>query len=255
MFKTKTDNIFNTLSKHDTICYLLNFQCKQDCYCDKDKNNNIRRIFFDKNIFSHESNVYLNLLTKNANITTNISIINNHELYYDTSNYINLRLYLTKHHKNLDLLINELFSFVNSFKKYNFIHGNLHIDNILLDITSNKKDNIINNFYIIDLSNSYFIENKKINKCAYKRTSFLEEYDLKSSILKYWDFLSLYTSLKLFFENHKTLINSIEYIETVISTFIGHTKFNLLLEKYNNMIDIQKYNILRSKYKSLNSCL
>ena len=238
MFKS---NIFSSISKYDTNCYMINFQCKQNCYCEK-TDYGIRKICFDKDLYLHETTMYLNLLLKKANITPLISAIKENEIIYSMSDYISLRKCLGKQ-KNIYVLLNEIFCFVNSFQKYNFVHGNLHIDNIFIKYNDNK----IKHIHIIDLSNSYLTDDSNI--CSnYKRTSFLEEYESKSDTdenIKYWDFFSLYVSLNLYF---KSCNKYKEYVKNIVINYIGHHHFENLLNKYNYTFYNKNYTILKKKY-------
>ena len=241
-------NIFTTYDH----CYFINFQCKQDCFCEN-KEGNIHKICFNNDIFLHETNIYLNLLSYNADLTTMISTINKQVIVYHIKNFISLRQYMItmtntiKDKSHIPILLNEVFSFIHSFKKYNFIHGNPHIDNIYVKIkNTNQLD--FEKFYIIDLSNSYF---NKLQDTTYKRTSFLEEYDKKNHILKHWDFLCIFTSLKIYFENNIHLLNHISYIQSIIVKYIGHDTFTDLIHQYQQIIDYEHYNNIKKKYKSI----
>jgi len=271
---TDTDNLF--APKVNSECYFLNCQCKQDCYCDKDKNGNIRRLCLDINAYHHEINVYMTLLKKNANISTLISVENkkmkSNELIYFTKHYKSLRKLLSEINENknssskfkitFSLIINELFAYINTFKKYNFIHGNLHIDNIFIEIVDNQLF-----FYVIDLCNSYFTDNDTENvdsndyiikykikyktkyETKYKRTSFLNEYDAKRYVLNYWDFFSIYISLSL--SNEKNSVIDLKYVKTVIENYIGEKMFDYMMKECQKYKDTENYNLIKIKYNSI----
>jgi len=244
------NNIFKKVSDYDSSCYMINFKCKQNCYCERNKDG-IKKICFDKDIYNHETSIYLDLLMKKANITPFISPLSDEEIIYITSDYISLREFLNnkkdkynkKDNKDIYIILNEVFCFVNTFQKYNFVHGNLHIDNIFIQHNAY----VIKNIYIIDLSNSYFIDHNRISNCNYKRTSFLEEYDTKENtnsnsfvnekILKYWDFFSLYISLNLYFGNLYFGNLSKTYLHNIISNYIVKSHLDSLLEQYNNLLN------------------
>jgi len=245
MFKKNNDeNIFKSLStKLDKECQYINLQCNQNCFCKKDiTTNNIKRIALDPLISYHESNVYLNLLSNNSNITTLMSISHD-EITYETKRLISLRTFLKNNVDYTTYIINELFAFINTFKKYNFIHGNLHIDNIYIKINKDNKHSF--NFFIIDLCNSYFINN---DFCHYKRTSFLNEYDSKKNLLFYWDFCSIWSSLSLFYENKNKII---QYIKSTIVNYIGKDAFENFLSQYNDFLKSEHYNNIKIKYNSI----
>lgn len=253
MFKRYSDNshnIFKQISKGDNDCFFINCQCNQDCYCDK-FNSNIRRLCFDPDICNHESYVYLTLLTKNSDIPCLMSIKNN-EIIYHLKDHSSLRNYLWKNFDNITLIMNELFVFINRFKDYKYVHGNLHIDNIFVD-NINSYDMKIK-FHVIDFCNSY-IENDSIKKCKYKRTSFLREYEIKKEILYYWDFCSIYISLSMFLNNPKiTQIDTIkilEYIKSIIISYIGKERFENFIKDYEEYLNTEHYNKIKIKYHSI----
>lgn len=261
-----SDNVFKSLSTFDKDCYFLNSKCNRECYCDKDKDNNIRRICFDKTIFNYETFIYLSLLKRNADITSMISF-NKNDLLYITKDYISLRIFLLNNPNHTSLIINEVFAFINTFKKYNFIHGNLHIDNIFVDINNNYK------FHIIDLCNSYYnttdcSSNSSDGDGGFKRTSFIDikedngngirsdncgggggrnENDISFTVsfkeknLIHWDFLSLFISLKLFFDKCKWKMKKrdeyINYTKSTITNYIGKNKLDDALKYYNYYIN------------------
>lgn len=265
-------NVFKSLSTFDKDCYFLNSKCNRECYCDRDKDNNIRRICFDKTIFNYETFIYLSLLKRNADITSMISF-NKNDLVYITKDYISLRIFLLNNPNHISLIINEVFAFVNTFKKYNFIHGNLHIDNIFVDINNNYK------FHIIDLCNSYYnTTSDDETNCSFKRTSFIDmkndgdsdglnsknekehsfTVSFKEKNLIHWDFLSLFISLKLFFDKCKCKIKKrdefINYTKSTITNYIGKNKLDDALKYYNyyiNSTEIENGNGTRIKYYSI----
>ena len=265
IFKNKKDielsnnkNIFRDSFKYDRDCYFVNLQCNQDCYCDKDTNNNIRRIFFDTQIFKYEVYIYLSLLKNNINITPLISNQNN-DIIYITKDLVSLRTFLIKNPKHVTLIINEVFAFVNTFSKYNFIHGNLHIDNIYID-TKNKYK-----FYVIDLCNSYYNTNSNnIDSYKYssnngdfnfKRKSYIdlnnntkEHEKFKLEYLNYWDFLCLFFSLNLYFEKSKDHLN---YIKLAIQNYMNKEKVDEILYYCTIHLNNDDYRRIRHKYHSI----
>lgn len=253
---TKSENIFRDSFKNDRDCYFLNLQCNQDCYCDKDTNNNIRRIFFDPLIFKYEVYIYLSLLKNNINITPLISNKNN-DIIYITNELISLRTFLIKNPKHVTLIINEAFAFVNTFTKYNFIHGNLHIDNIYID-TKNKYK-----FYVIDLCNSYYTSNNidlynnssNNGNFNFKRKSYIdlnnntkEHEKFKLEYLNYWDFLCLFCSLNLYFEKSKEHLN---YTKSAIQNYMNKEKVDEILYYCTIHLNNDDYHRIRRKYHSI----
>lgn len=258
IFKNKKDiklkegqNIFRDSFKYDRDCYFLNLQCNQDCYCDKDVNNNIRRIFFDNQLFKHEVSIYLSLLKNNINITPLVSNHNN-DIIYITNDLISLRTFLIKNPKHTNLIINELFAFVNTFSKYNFIHGNLHIDNIYIDTKNTYQ------FFVIDLCNSYYTngvsDGNLKNEGSLKRRSFIDmnnntlEHDkFKHDYINYWDFVCLFCSLNLYFENSKDHLN---YIKKAIQNYMNKERVDEILYYCTISLNNPNYHRIRNKYHS-----
>lgn len=251
-FKLKENkNIFKDSFKYDRDCYFLNLQCDQDCYCDKDINNDIRRIFFDNTIFKHEVYIYLSLLKNNINITPLLSNHNN-DIIYITNNLISLRTFLIKNPNHLHLIINEIFAFVNTFKKYNFIHGNLHIDNIYIDVKNTYQ------FFVIDLCNSYYMgqdSNYGDSNINFKRKSFidinnnkLEQDTFKKNYSHYWDFVCLFFSLNLYFENSE---DSLNYIKDALTNYMNKDKVNdIIYYSHRLQLNNERYHHIRYKYHS-----
>lgn len=199
-------NIF----KQDIIhpeCKFLN-KYKDDlignCFYDKDNNKNILKYFTNQHDFECEAILHLYLLNKR--ITTEFDLGDNKLLYYVTNNKISLYTYLEQSGNHLShVLLNELFAFVNTFKKSDFIHGNLHIHNIFINPINIK-------FYAIDFTNSIILQ-------KHQKGQALE-------FLEYWDFFTLYKSLlkyysdkpnnKLYKSNHK----SVDYLQKLIVNYI-----------------------------------
>lgn len=191
------------------ICLELSF------YILNDKNNLIKYFIHD-DVLEWEYRIYLNILELSV-----LASYDNHRLIYHISDKIPVcKCILDTQNYNTKLLLNELFSFVNSFKEFNFTHGNLHINNIFMDK---------NKFYIIDFSSSYI--NKRslnFNRIAnYKRESFLRENDekFKNKYLNYWDHYTLYVSVNEIL-NDKCK----SYLECLILNYIPEKKL-LYLKK------------------------
>ena len=172
----KEENIF----KQDIIdaeCKFLNKQNFSKYFYNKDQNNNIIKYY--KNQFDLECELVVYTYLLNKRITNPICQVKHKHLCYITNDKISLYTCLTNQEKfkvNIPFILNELFSFVNTFKKYNFLHGNLNLHNIFIDAKNLK-------FSVIDLTNAFILE---------------EMYNDKAIIefFEYWDFFSLYKSLK-----------------------------------------------------------
>jgi hypothetical protein len=277
MFKQKHHSeydtgIFKKLSKNmsNKECFYLNLLCNQDCYCKIDEEKNIKRICFNNDVYNHEKHIYLTLLKYNANISTMISIHKN-EIVYITNNLVSLRTFLINNKSHISLIINETFAFINKFKQYHFIHGNLHIDNIYINIKNGYT------FHVIDLCNSYITneintntnKNERNNNSSsssssssnpsttsstsstsssnYKRKSFMNKFiHVKKNLIKTYlhhsDFLSLFISLKMFFEKKNP--KYISYIQTIICNYIGKYNFDETMKHLNQ-------NEIKEKYHSI----
>ena len=150
----------------------------------------------------------------------------------------------------LRVLSNELFAFVNNFKKYNFIHGNLHIDNIYINIQDMYQ------FFVIDLCNSYYSTSCSNNAIdvTFKRKSFIDvnknilEHDkFKDKYCDFWDFICLFFSLNIYFENNK---NHLNYIKESVTNYINKDKVNDILHYYTYNLNNDEYYRIRKKYHS-----
>ena len=199
----------------DEECRYINEKCLQNCICIKDTDNNIIKKCFDQDLFYWETSIYLALVDKNFIPMASPQFP---KIIYHTHNMKSLRSILKSQSCNIKEILNEVFNFVNLFKKYNFIHGNLHIDNIFIDNN--------NNYYIIDFTNSYYHFIK--GGPNYKRRSFIN-FQYNDHHINYLDFFTLYISLKLFF---KDKIKYIYYLENLIRNYIKNEILIQMLQLY-----------------------
>ncbi len=227
--KCISENIFRSI-KQDIDCINLQKLCFQKCIYDKDDEKKIFKHFSNNNtqVLEWENVVYLYLLDKN--ITAPVTIRNNH-IQYDTSNKISVYEYLTSKKKyNTKLLLNELFGFISKFREFNYLHGNLHIYNIFVN-----KDTL--KFCVIDFSNSFLIDKITTPTLTpkYQRTSYLGEMDIKitSIFFEYWDFFTLYISLK-------NIITD-SYLENLIRYYVKQDVLQRFQDEYEKY---KKTNIL-----------
>lgn len=122
--------------------------------------------------------------------------------------------------ENFKEIINELLSFVSKFRNYNFIHGDLILNNILYD-------NQTNNFTLKNFEKSKFKLNQLTN----------DEY--------YFDFISLYFDLCKLNNNEltnylqKEIIKYIPYSEIYTFHQLSNCVINNEIE-INNLIDLYK---------------
>lgn len=209
VLNTKNKNIFKSHHK-DQECQYINKMCTQEaCVFEKDNHNNLIKYFGSRDVFKWESYIYLTFVTYDFFPLTNCT---HSHLLHLTNNMQSLRTVLTKCTLSYSVIFNELLSFVNDFKNKKLVHGNLHINNIFVQQKPFLK------FVVVDFANSFVLSNKpKIP--MYKRTSFLKEYDsdLKLKFIQYWDFITLYLSLKKFFINN---IKALVALDNNIKTYI-----------------------------------
>lgn len=218
--KKKSDNIFrNTV---DDECRHLNNKCLQPCICDRDKEKNIIKFFNSDDVYKWESNVYVSYLDKNI---FPLVTPKEKQLTYIVKDMVSLRTYLESGRPNMSYTLNELFSYIRTFSSYKFLHGNLHIDNIFL---SPKTFGKRANFFVIDYANSYVL---KRHSCpSYKRTSFIGEFEskIKHSNIIFWDFVTVYVSLKCYF---KDFPQHVLLLENIVSTYVTPEKLQELLKQ------------------------
>jgi len=208
------ENIFKSISeKVDSECKNISSNSYQICVCDRDTKRNIVKYCSLQNVFEWEVLVYLYIIDNRIALQTSIVA---DKIIYDTSDKVSLYTFLNKYNPNIKLLLNELFGFVCKFRTFNFLHGNLHIHNIFVNpkmfIRRGK-------FYIIDFGNSFILD-KKINTFPnYNRSSFIGESDKKISSIffEFWDFFTLFVSLKIYFKNN---LDTVVYLETLITNYI-----------------------------------
>lgn len=228
------DNIFRLISKkiskkRDSECNFLTQLNFQNCYYEKcDKKNIIKRCS-NFAVLEWESVVYLYLVDKRIAPLMNFKENN---LYYETSDKISLYEYIRGKNPHIKFLLNELFGFVSKFRDYNFLHGNLHVHNVFINPNLFIRKG---HFYVIDYSNSFLLD-KSSNSPKYQRSSFIGEMDKKitSIFFEYWDFFTLYTSLKLLLERNLT---DIAYLDDLIKNYVNKdilTRFIQEYKSYNN---------------------
>ena len=227
--RSMNQNIFKSsesLKKDETECLFLNKYCLQKCYCERSHDKNIIRYFIDRDIYDWEVKVYLALLDKKLTPTITIGSalqgdLGDQQIVYHTSDKISVYNFLLKNKDHTKFILNEIYSFVKKFNKYNFLHGNLHLHNIFVNpetFLSKGK------FYVIDYSNSYlFKTNRKyVTSCPeYDRVSFVGEYQGRGEdddFYIYWDFFTLYVSLKMFLKNDG---ENLVYLENLVQNYMS----------------------------------
>jgi hypothetical protein len=210
-------NVFK--SKKDEECRQITKKCVQISFCEKDKHNNISKFYTSEDVLKWELRVYMTL--EKWNIVPKIKS-GNLQVTYGTNDLVSLRTMLTRHTiEEYTVFLYELFSFINSFKQLQFVHGNLHIDNIFVE-----QENQLN-FYVIDFANSYLF-NSKVSQPQYNRSSYIGEYNnkLKAYHLIYWDFFTMYISLLQVIGKDKKLKT---ILDSIVKTYIKKETMYALL--------------------------
>lgn len=170
MLKNSKTDIKNNIFKQDIVdpeCCLLN-KClgTRNSFYEKESTS-IVKYYKDEHNFATE--IILHQYLSNKKITTDFDIdLKNKKLSYILDGKISLYNYLETCNESdglLRVLSNELFAFVNNFKKYDFVHGNLHIGNIF--INPKKLTLCIIDFthaYLVPCrTNRFAIDNKDLN--------------------------------------------------------------------------------------------
>lgn len=219
------NNIFKLSNNQDIDCKYINQLCTQATICEKDPDNNIVKYFGSKDVFQWESFIYLQFVTCDIfPLTTSC----NGKLIHYTKNMKTFRNTLKRFRKNYSFIFNELFSFLNNMKSLHFLHGNLHIDNIFVEEHPKLK------FSVIDFSNSFVLALSKVKSPSYKRSSFVKEYesDVKWKYIVYWDFITIYISIKLFMIKDVTALTALEIaIQTYVPKSILSECINFWLKE------------------------
>lgn len=225
----QTENIFKSSKseKKDSECENISLNSYQTCVCNRDSKRNIVKYYCLENMFEWEICVYLYIINTKIALKTSLCDKN---IVYDTRDKVSLYTFLKNNNPNIKFLLNELFGFVCKFRTFNFLHGNLHIHNIFVNpemfIRKGK-------FYVMDFSNSFILD-KTISKTPdYNRSSFIGESDKKISSIffEYWDFFTLFVSLKIYF---KDSIDIIVYLETLIENYIKKDVLLRFIKEYQN---------------------
>lgn len=201
LIKNSKTDIKNNIFKQNIIdpeCCLLN-KClgTRNSFYEKESTN-IVKYYKDENIFATE--IILHQYLSNKKITTDFDIdLKNKKLSYIIDGKISLYNYLEtcNHYGKIRVLSNELFAFVNNFKKYNFVHGNVHIANIFVNPKTLK-------LYTIDFTHSRFLPKQGTLQTE---KSFIQQ-----------DLNSLYKSLKKYF-TQKGDCKSLLYLDNLFFDF------------------------------------
>jgi len=185
----------------DEECKFLSKKCIHPCLFtrDHDKHNtkNITKEFSLSQHFDWELYV---LGTFKSLFSPEIVNKMTNKITYKTNNCMSLRSLLNSK-AYTHLVLHELLSFVKHMNKAGLVHGNLHIDNVFFNIKKSK-------FFVIDLSNAYVSFQDKT-----------PSYDRPLQFaLEHVDFITLYQSLQLYFEQHDTNTQSLQsYFDNLVA--------------------------------------
>ena len=247
VFKRKDDNnIFKSkeddkVFKDSSQCFLLNYDQHGKSYFFKDTQNCVHRIFFTSsgNEYQYESSVYLNLLKQNSGLTVLMSPVKKNEMLYFTNDFCSLRHFLKTQAKHqIQKILFAVFEFINTFRNYNFIHGNLHLDNIFILTDNNDKEEFT--FKVIDFTNSH-VKDTSIH-CKHDRTSIFGDHDL--FMINYWDFFCLFANLRIFFKSGHFKKD----IQMIIKKYIDLASYARLCDKFKVIRERKEYIDIVKKY-------
>lgn len=203
-----TNSVFK--DKKDRECELINRNCKDSCFCVRDTDGNIFKFFLSDESYKWETQVYLYLVDKGL-VPLASPGKSGLQLTYYTSGMLSLRTFIEGNtFFNLSYLFNELFRFVNRFRKYNFIHGNLTVDTIFIKLVGTDI-----HFYLVDLSHAILENSKSNNSSSPVRNVNLNGRPIALDLSSDIDFISLYISLSEMLKNRRT----IRCMERALDTF------------------------------------
>lgn len=171
------------------------FKCRQDKTCraltvssgawyEKTKNGDIVKHCYDESMFKKEIDMYLALL--DTPIAAPMSVVKPLQITYALKDAASLRWYIntTNDIIKLNLLIHEVFSFLQMLRSRRFVHGNMNVDNVFVKTT---KHGVV--FCVVDLSKSSFSDT----------SSHIDQH-------------ALYTSMKLMFKRHPEKLGQLDRI-------------------------------------------
>jgi RIO-like serine/threonine protein kinase len=145
--------------------------------------------------------------------------LKDNQLIYDMKNIVSLFDCLQT--KNLNLFLNEIFSFVDSFHKIYFYHGNVNLYNLHYD----KEKSV---FMVSDFSNSRY----KNTVPKYKQYLFNNLEVLYNIPKRYHDLFSLYLSIFFFFQRDKNFQKISMYLYDLLNDYIPFDYINLFLSNF-----------------------
>lgn len=176
--------------------------------CTVDDNGNILKRYVEETSFWWESKVYVSLVETDIFPLMTATSMN---MTYYVHEMRSLRTILKEDSGRFMIILYELFNFVKKLTEMNFLHGNLHIDNIYVRI---DRGHYI--FKLVDLSNAYVHDMEP--ESPFYRSSFLGEFNCKETHehFSYWDFFTLMTSLKCEYVNDQVKCMAIDKIMSLV---------------------------------------
>lgn len=193
----KDVNIFSNSRSTDKDCLQLNKGGNYMFDFSRTADNKLAKTHLFNEAYQWE--LYVCNYLSNTSIIPKIEVCDG-SIVYDTTGMVSLRSFLQN---NLEKdctfrILNEVFCMIKNFKRYNFIHGNLHIDNIFIRCPFGK--HIIPKIVVIDFSNSHV----KNADPQFKRKNFLGQSFNYHQIGKYMDYVTFYLSFIDFVNTKKS---------------------------------------------------
>jgi RIO-like serine/threonine protein kinase len=185
-------------------------KCNQNCWTTFDRFGNLQRSFPFESDCVREWEIYVYLKLVHTHIVP-LCDADDKKIVYNVAGYISLRECLLNT-RRLSLLLNELFSFVNGFRVHGFIHGNLHIDNIMCEYVGNEPLGF--RFVVVDYANAYLTNSRR--KPAYRRQSFMGHFDANNEL----DFTTLSVSLRAFMQKYMENKDALSKLNKLISQHV-----------------------------------
>jgi hypothetical protein len=237
LFKDKNSLVLNRfIFLMKKLIEKLKLHSFHEFYFQENTDKNIVKHVPNENYIRWECQMYQYLLkNQKCPIAVPITISNNCFIYQ--TNKLKSLTEILKNKKSKNFILNELFAFVFNLKNYNFVHGNLHIYNIFYDDLNNQ-------FYLLNLSDSNFIRKENLEIPYYNQQVFSRL--VEKNEIKYWDLLSVFSSLKIFFKNDTSTIN---YIIERISVYIPNETLINYIQEEDFMINAQR--LFKKSFKTI----
>ncbi len=207
-----------------------------DFYFQENTDKNIVKHVPNENYVRWECQMYQYLL-KNQKFPIHVPITISNNCFIYQINKLKSLTEILKNKKSKNFILNELFAFVFNLKNCNFVHGNLHIYNVFYDPLDNQ-------FYLLNLSDSNFINNNNLEIPNFNQQVFSRL--VEKNEMKYCDLLSVFSSLKIFFKND---IKTINYLLERISVYIPNDILINYIKEEEFMINAHK--LFKKSFKTI----